>query len=122
MVVDATSIPEAAPAKSLTDRVTYAKSRLDKPAPLTKDSANSKAKPKSATAAKPVDGKNKTKGKQRPRTARPKRKTAEELDAEMTDYFAGGNAANGATADSAVAATGAAPAAAGDDMEEISVS
>ena len=56
-------------------------------------------------------------------TGRPTRKTAEELDAEMTDYFGNGTAA---APDGATAATNgaSAPAAtAGDDlgMDEISV-
>lgn len=53
------------------------------------------------------------------RAGRPKAKTAEELDAEMQDYF-GGNEANGAAA-SAAAAPAAAPAISDDaNMDEIS--
>ena len=50
--------------------------------------------------------------------AKAKPKTAEELDAEMTDYFAGGGSTETA------AATATQPAAGGEDlgMEEISVS
>ena len=54
-------------------------------------------------------------------TGRPSRKTAEELDAEMTDYFVGGTG----PANNGAGATNGAPAAAagGDDlgMDEISV-
>ena len=59
-------------------------------------------------------------GKPKPKKlTRAKPKTAEELDAEMTDYFAG----NG-TATETTAATATEPAATGEDlgMEEISVS
>jgi len=106
VVVTADALPEPAPAKSLGDRV----------------AANPKAQPKSAVA-KP-NAKNGVKartaakaGKAKPkRLTKAKPKTAEELDAEMTDYFAG----NGTTETTAVAATE--PAAAGEDlgMEEIS--
>ena len=107
------------------DRVAYANpSALGKSTPLTKGSANPKAQPKSAVA-KP-NAKNGVKaravgkaGKAKPkRIAKAKPKTAEELDAEMTDYFAGG----APTETAAVAATE--PAAGGEDlgMEEISVS
>lgn len=105
------------------DRVAYANpSARGKSTPLTKGSANPKAQPKSAVA-KPNNkngvkeravgkaGKAKTK-----RLAKAKPKTAEELDAEMTDYFAGGGSTETAAATQ--------PAAGGDDlgMEEISVS
>lgn len=78
---------------------------------------------------KAADGK-KQKGKpgkvKKARTSRPKAKTAEELDAEMTDYFNGNNANNGTSAEITATASAGAPAVAatGDDMgmEEISVS
>ncbi|KAL2418625.1 hypothetical protein ABEF91_004671 [Exophiala dermatitidis] len=119
VVVDASHVPEPTPAKSLADRV----------------AANPKAQPKSATADKKVTGKDGAKGRpagragkpKRGRNPRPKPKTAEELDAEMTDYWAGSNpSAAPAASTEAPAANGTAPAAnAGDDMgmdEEISVS
>lgn len=54
------------------------------------------------------------------RAGKPKAKTAEELDAEMQDYF-GGNEANGAAAPAASAAPQAAPAINDDaNMDEIS--
>ncbi|OAP62922.1 hypothetical protein AYL99_02149 [Fonsecaea erecta] len=117
VVMDASRVPEPAPAKSLADRV----------------AANPKVQPKSATATKKVTGKDGTKGRSAGKPGKPKRgrnprakpKTAEELDAEMTDYWGGNNpTAVGPTAEAA-ATNGAAPAAnTGDDMgmEEISVS
>lgn len=117
-------MPEPAPVKSLGDRVAYANpSARGKSTPLTKGSANPKAQPKSAVA-KP-NAKNGVKvrvagkaGKAKPRGRKAKPKTAEELDAEMTDYFAGG----APTETAAVTVTE--PAAGGEDlgMEEISVS
>ena len=109
------------------DRVAYATpSARGKSTPLTKGSANPKAQPKSAVA-KP-NAKNSIKGravgkpgKPKPKKmARAKPKTAEELDAEMTDYFAG----NGTATETTAAVTATEPAAAGEDlgMEEISVS
>jgi len=114
VVMDASSVPAPAPARSLADRV----------------AANPKAQPKSATATKKVTAKDGTKGRsagqpgkpKRGRNARPKPKTAEELDAEMTDYWGGNNPATSGTTEPA-AANGAAPAAnAGEEMamEEIS--
>ncbi|KIW11858.1 hypothetical protein PV08_09131 [Exophiala spinifera] len=114
LVVDASSVPPA-PAKSLADRV----------------AANPKAQPKSATAVK-KDTKDGAKGragkparKRAARSARPKPKTAEELDAEMTDYWGGNNpSAVAAPADTTGNNGNAAPAAANADdaMDEISVS
>ena len=126
--MDASSVPTAVPAKSLAERVAYANpKRSHKSEPLTKTSANPKAQPKSATATKKVAGKDGVKGRtaakpgkpKRGRNARPKPKTAEELDAEMTDYWGGNNPA------AAAMTNGAAPAATtGEEMamEEISVS
>ena len=133
MVVDASNVPEPAPARSLADRVAYANpKRSGKSEPLTKTSANPKAQPKSATATKKVVGKDGVKGRpvakagkpKRGRNARPKAKTAEELDAEMTDYWGGNNPSAAGTTTDAAATNGAAPAAnaSGDAMEEISVS
>ena len=134
MVVDASHVPAPIPARSLADRVGYANpKRSGKSDPLTKTSANPKAQPKSATATKKVVGKAGVKGRpaainaakpKRGRNARPKPKTAEELDAEMTDYWGGNNPSAVGTTTDAAATNGAAPAAnAGEDaMEEISVS
>lgn len=119
VIVDASHAPEPTPAKSLAERVAYANPKSKKQEPLTKTSANPRATPRSATAVK-ADTKGKkpaTKAKpaRKAKTARPKPKTAEELDAEMTDYWKGGEApaATEATTTSAPAA---------DAMEEISVS
>ncbi|KIX04376.1 uncharacterized protein Z518_05244 [Rhinocladiella mackenziei CBS 650.93] len=117
VVMDASSVPEPAPAKSLAERV----------------AANPKAQPKSATAVKKVSGKDGTKGRsagkpgkpKRGRSSRPKPKTAEELDAEMTDYWGGNNPSAVGASNEAATANGTAPAAnTGDDMgmDEISVS
>lgn len=121
VIVDASHVPEPTPAKSLSERVSYAnQKKSNKSDPLTKTSANPKAQPKSATAKK-ADTKDKkaaAKGKpqKKAKSARPKPKTAEELDAEMTDYWNGTNAA--APVDGATTTT---TATAGDAMEEISV-
>jgi THO complex subunit 4 len=127
--VNASSVPEPSQAKSLADRVAYGKpKRSVKSEPLTKTSANPKAQPKSATSKKATakDGsQGRSAGKpgkpSRGRNARPKAKTAEELDAEMTDYWGGNNPAATATT-TETATNGTAPAATtGDDaMEEIS--
>jgi THO complex subunit 4 len=113
VVMDASSVPGPTAAKSLADRV----------------AANPKAQPKSATAVK-KDTKDGAKGragkpgnKKRARTARPKAKTAEELDAEMTDYWGGNNPSAVGAPTEAVATNGTtAPAVTtGDDaMDEIS--
>jgi len=114
VVVDANHVPEPTPAKSLAERV----------------AANPKAQPKSATATKKATGKDTSKGRpaakagkpKRGRTSRPKPKTAEELDAEMTDYWGGNNPSAAPTNTEATATNGAAPAvnAGVDAMEEIS--
>lgn len=123
VIVDASHVPAPAPAKSLSERVSYAnQKKSNKSEPLTKTSANPKAQPKSATAKK-VDTKDKkaaAKGKpqKKAKSARPKPKTAEELDAEMTDYWNNGTNAGAAPTEGA---TTAATATAVDAMEEISV-
>lgn len=101
VVVDATHAPQVAAPKPLSERVTQ-----------------SKAQPKPATATKNAAAAGR-RGRGRPK--KPKgpaqhKKTAEELDAEMEDYFVGSeNAPAGA------AATNGAAAAAGDEtMAEIS--
>lgn len=123
MVVDASLAPEPVQAKSLAERVAYANPKSKKSEPLTKTSANPKAQPKSATAKK-ADPKDKKKpGQAKParkaKNPRPKPKTAEELDADMTDYWTAGNTAAAAPADGATA-SGAATGPS-DAMEEISV-
>ncbi|KAK5199729.1 RNA-binding RNA annealing protein [Exophiala xenobiotica] len=132
VVMDASSVPGPTAAKSLADRVAYANPKSSRRSePLTHISANPKAQPKSATAVK-KDTKDGAKGragkpgnKKRARTARPKAKTAEELDAEMTDYWGGNNPSAVGAPTEAVATNGTtAPAVTtGDDaMDEISVS
>jgi THO complex subunit 4 len=130
--VDASHAPEPAPVKSLGERVAYAKpNKSSSSAPLTKASANPKAQPKSAVATKAAANgtgkKGATKAKKRGKNSnRPKPKTAEELDAEMTDYFAANNNGTTTMTDANGAATGnAQPAATGGEdlgMDEISVS
>lgn len=120
-------MPEPAPAKSLADRVAYGKTPKNQVVPLTKTSANPKAQPKSATTTKATakDAKGRKAGRpKRGKSNKPKPKTAEELDAEMTDYWGNNNAAAPNNVDSAGAANGTAPAATGEDlgMDEISVS
>ena len=131
--MDANTVPEPAAGKSLSDRVAYARHHPGPLAPLTKNSANAKAQPKSAVSnkasAKSVGkpGRDRAGKKARPgKSNKPKAKTAEELDAEMTDYFASTNGATSAqTAETSAAATngGTQPAANTEDlgMDEISV-
>lgn len=115
----ASAVPTPAGPKSLSDRVAYAPhNRRNLPKPLTEGSANPKAQPKSAVDKKTKDKQGRRTKK--PRTARPKPKSAEELDQEMADYFGdGGNAttatANGVTAEAATNGGG------GEAMDEISV-
>jgi THO complex subunit 4 len=131
-VLDASSAPAPPAAKSLGERVAYAKTTKScSSALLTKTSANPKAQPKSATATKGTangTGKkaaNKAK-KQGKNATRSKPKTAEELDAEMTDYFTNNNGGATTMTDANGAASGNAQSAAtgGEDlgMDEISVS
>ncbi|KAL4930968.1 uncharacterized protein BDV17DRAFT_257865 [Aspergillus undulatus] len=108
VVVDASHAPAVPAPKPLSDRV-----------------AQGKSQPKPATNAKaPTRGRGR-KNRRGGGAGRPKPKTAEELDAEMVDYFNTPNE-NGATGDANAAAGGAPqqPAAAGEDlgMAEISVS
>ncbi|KAK3397305.1 hypothetical protein B0T20DRAFT_254416 [Sordaria brevicollis] len=92
VVSNAELIPQP---KSLTQRITQPKAQ-PKSAATVKHAANA---PKGAAAAKLGH----KKGLRRPRSARPAKKTVEELDSEMADYFESGNTDN---------ANGAAPAAA----------
>ncbi|CAE7011426.1 hypothetical protein CFE70_002059 [Pyrenophora teres f. teres 0-1] len=90
ILVSASAIPATTRSASLADRVTQPKK--DKPKPATTEK----------TAAGAARGRGQTRGRGKGRggrDARPKKKTVEELDAEMADYFPGGetsNAANGA--------------------------
>jgi THO complex subunit 4 len=89
-------------------------------------SSQSKAQPRHATATKPAAGARRGRGRPRARGGRNandnRKKTVEELDAEMVDYFAGSNE-NTVTTDGNAAANGTAqqPATNGEDLE-ISVS
>ncbi|KAK7536043.1 uncharacterized protein J3D65DRAFT_668490 [Phyllosticta citribraziliensis] len=92
VILGASEVPAPAPAKSLSERVQQPK-------------AAAKAQPKPATA-KPAAAK--AGKKRRGRNAnRAKPKTAEELDAEMQDYFDGSNPA-AADGDTAMATNGGA--------------
>ncbi|CAN9185801.1 unnamed protein product [Alternaria alternata] len=88
MLVSAAAIPATTRPASLADRVTQPKK--DKPKPATAE----KAAPGATRGRGQTRGKGKGRGG---REARPKKKTVEELDAEMADYFPGGetNAAAG---------------------------
>ncbi|KAI4708363.1 hypothetical protein J4E89_006987 [Alternaria sp. Ai002NY15] len=88
MLVSAAALPAATRPSSLADRVTQPKK--DKPKPATAE----KAAPGAARGRGQTRGKGKGRGG---REARPKKKTVEELDAEMADYFPGSetNAAAG---------------------------
>lgn len=80
-----------------------------------------KSQPKSAANTKASDAdkagsRGKARGRGgRARNPRPAKKTAEELDSEMADYFDNGAAANGTEA---AATNGAQPAANGDAMDD----
>ncbi|KAI9675231.1 MAG: hypothetical protein M1822_008968 [Bathelium mastoideum] len=89
VIVGASQAPAAAPAKSLGDRIAKPKSATN----------TAKAQPKSANARTGAGAKNRggRGGRKANQGNRPKPKTADELDAEMTDYFGGANGANGAT-------------------------
>jgi len=130
--VDANNAPAPPPVKSFGERVAYAKpNRTCSPPPLTKTSANPKAQPKSATSTKATANsagkKAANKAKKRGKNAtRSKPKTAEELDAEMTDYFTNNNNGGTTMTDANGTTNGnAQPAATGGEdlgMDEISVS
>jgi len=120
VVLDASRAPPPAPVKGLSERIAQP------------NKGQPKVQPKSATATKATTDaatrgvRGRGRGGRRGRNAgRPKPKTAEELDAEMMDYFdANGNATNGVTTDTAATTNGtAAPAANGTEdlgMDEIS--
>ncbi|EON61514.1 hypothetical protein W97_00729 [Coniosporium apollinis CBS 100218] len=107
VVLGAKDVPPPAPAKGLNERISQ-----PKPA--------AKAQPKPATATKATASKAATRGRaRRGRNAgRAKPKTAEELDAEMQDYFDGG--ATGQTTDAPMETNGGAvqPAVNGGDAME----
>lgn len=84
VLVDASRAPAIPTPKGLSERIAQPKSQA-------------KSKPKSAAATKPAEGTAATRGSGRRgrggRNSRPAKKTAEELDSEMADYFEGGNTA-----------------------------
>ena len=108
--------------KTLSQRITYVKMRCrfckecrvanprySQPKAQPKSAATDKHTGANAKTAAAGKGPNKKRGK--PRSARPAKKTAEELDSEMADYFEAG-AANGENTNGAApaaAATGDAP-------------
>lgn len=78
-----------------------------KPKSATKEKTSTKDKPKTNGAAVATNGASKNKStrtKKPARSGRPKKKTAEELDAEMMDYFGGGESAPNGTAQQAAPA------------------
>lgn len=93
MVLGAAQAPAPPAPKGLGERIAQPKN-------ATKAAAKNapKAQPKSAAAAATAAkntagrGKGKARGGRSGKTGRPKAKNAEELDAEMTDYFGGNNA------------------------------
>lgn len=117
VLMTASAVPTPAAAKSLSERVAYAsQTRRNRSKALTEGSANPKAQPKSAVDKKTIDKKGRRPKKGR--NARPKPKSAEELDQEMADYFGeGGSGGNAAAVNGAAEGT-----ANGDAMDEISVS
>lgn len=93
--------------------------RCSQPKAQPKSAANTKT---TANGVKGAEGRGRGSARSRGgktrggRAARPAKKTAEELDSEMADYFDNGNAAN---TEAVPSTNGAAPAAAtGDAMEE----
>jgi len=92
-------------AKPLNDRISQPKTQ---PKAQPKSAANKKKKDAAGNAAG-ADARPNRAGRAKKRSSRPAKKTAEELDSEMADYFV----ANGSANDNAPAA--AAPAAAGGD-------
>jgi THO complex subunit 4 len=128
--MDASNVPQVEAPKPLSERVAYAKSSKSiSHSPLTNGSANPRAQPKPATATKATSNAAAKTGRAAARASKSKKgrkpKTAEELDAEMTDYW--GTNTNGAptaaAATDGMATGGAEPAANGEDlgMDEISV-
>ncbi|KAF2145666.1 uncharacterized protein K452DRAFT_349138 [Aplosporella prunicola CBS 121167] len=97
VLLGASDIPAPAPAKPLNERIQQTK-------------PTAKAQPKPATATKAAAGKAGKTKRVRGKAAggRPKPKTAEELDAEMADYFDGGANAGPADGDTAMTTNGGA--------------
>ena len=128
--MDANNAPTLPAVRSLGERVAYAKYVGPRAStPLTKTSANPKAQPKSATSTKATNDASKkaaNKAKKRGKNAtRSKPKTAEELDADMTDYFTTNGGTTTMTDANGTTNGNAQPAAAGGEdlgMDEISVS
>jgi THO complex subunit 4 len=130
MLVSAANLPAAASQPSLADRVTYVYNLNIERMPLTSIRQPRKDKPKPATAAKAAPaaagkgrgGKAEARGGRGGRNPRErtKKKTVEELDAEMADYFpaADGNtdAAAAGSADVAQATTAVGDTAMDDEM------
>jgi THO complex subunit 4 len=125
--VDASRAPAIPQPKGLSERIAYVHYQ-SWPLHITNTSySQPKSQPKSAAttkagatttngAAARGKGARKPRGGARGgRNARPAKKTAEELDSEMADYFDNGAAANAETGASAGAAQ---PAAAGDAMDD----
>ncbi|MCJ1366253.1 hypothetical protein MMC16_005380, partial [Acarospora aff. strigata] len=117
VVIDASRAPPPVPVKALSERIAQPKAQ-PKPATATKATAHS-------TSTRGGRGRGRA-GRRGRNPGRPKAKTAEELDAEMVDYW-DGNAANGAAsgAEAGAVTNGAdqpAAANAGEDlgMDEIS--
>ncbi|KAL8667364.1 MAG: hypothetical protein Q9168_007270, partial [Polycauliona sp. 1 TL-2023] len=113
VVLDATKAVAAVPAKGLSDRITNNKG----------PKAASGAKAAANGAATRDSTRGRGRGGRKGRNPRAKPKTADELDAEMTDYF-DTNAANGTGADGAATNGAVQPVANGADsmgMDEISL-
>jgi THO complex subunit 4 len=108
LIVGAKEVPKPAAPKGLADRMSYVSIFLFQQLPhpnrgcsQPKNAAGKeKAKPKTNGASTTANGSSKKKGRpaKKARNSRPKKKTAEELDAEMADYFGPGEggATNGA--------------------------
>ncbi len=129
VVVDASRAPPVEK-KGMSDRVRLASSLMLSNYSADNRISKPRVQPKQAGAARTSEtsARGATRGARggrvrRGRTAgRPKAKTAEELDAEMTDYFVGGSGHAATEANGAAAPNGAAAAATGEEaMDEISV-
>lgn len=106
MLVSAANLPATAGSSSLADRVTQPKK--DKPKPATA----AKAAPAAAGRGRGKDTRGRGKGRDaRGGRERSKKKTVEELDAEMADYFPAAEGSN----DAITTATNGAQATAGGD-------
>ena len=111
MTVSAANVPAVAAQPSLADRVTQPKKDKPKPATATK------AAP--ATAGRGRGGRAEARGRGRGGRAgreRTKKKTVEELDAEMADYFPAGDGNNDAMATNGAQTTGGGDTAMDDEM------